>query len=89
MGEPRGDAATCSGTLRDDLFEVLEREGICQLPRLGEARIQTRGICHSSRMGASRRLAGETGCRLRLRGIVQSPESSHLERGLLRVVALV
>ena len=89
VGKPGSDAITAKGKLRDDLLEILGREGIRQLPRLGGARVQARGVCRSSRVGASRRLAGETGCCLRLRGIVQSPESSHLERGLPRVVALV
>ena len=74
--------------MRDDLLEVLGCEGVCQLPRLGRACVQGRGIRRPSPMGRVKRLARETGRRLRLRGIVHRPKSSQLERGLPRVVAL-
>ena len=52
------------------------------------AGVQAHCECRASRMGPGRGVAWETGRRLRLRGILHCPKSSHLERGLSCLVAL-
>lgn len=88
MGEPQRDAKPAMRALRDDLLEVLGRKGVRQLPRLGGAHVQAGGVFRSSHMEADRRLARQTGRRLRLRGIIHRAASARLGRGLPRLVAL-
>ena len=71
----------------DDLLEVLRREGVRQLPRLGSAGVKGRGIRRASAVGRGEQLARNAGRRLRLRGLFHCAESARMERGLPRLVA--
>ena len=49
--------------MRDDLLEVLGREGVRERPRLGGARVQAEGVRRLAPMGADRGMARVAGRR--------------------------